>query len=263
MRNPKFLIGAAVSIVAVSVASIAYANTVTQTTDGTVTPRKLPKRTFKPVKLHVRTEATDGNNIPPPANHAVINLDNDLKINANAVPKCDVSQVSGKSTAAARAACKSSLVGVGTAQLLLGAPGSPITGPGTVPVKVSGFNGKPNNAGQPTLILHSDPGFTPVDLIGTLKRSTAGPKFKMALDVIVPPTGGSLKFFDITIGKVNNQLAASPTVVPGPYVKARCKQPDHKFNFFGKFTFDDTGGTYPTTAEGRSASRCKVKHRRR
>jgi hypothetical protein len=77
------------------------------------------------------------------------------------------------------------------------------------------------------------------------------------LDVIVPPTGGSLGAFQVTVGRVLNKLSASPKVVPGRYIGARCGDRNRRFNFHGVFIFDPTGGIYPTSASGRSSSRCR------
>ncbi len=254
MRKRGYLIGALVLSTAITgvTGAVAATRQLNQTVVGDVAPSKLPKIKRRSIALHVRTATADALNpslVPPTANHAYIDFDNDGKIYPGAVPQCPLSSISGKSTADARAACSSSLVGRGSAAIRFGTPGLPPPPGGDVPVIVSAFNGQPSN-GVPTMILHSDPGFTPVDLVGRLVRSPQGPDYGTRLDVVVPPTGGSLTFFDTTIRR------------PG-YIKSRCHDRNRKLNVHGKFNFDDTAGIYPSTAEAFDFQRCTVLRKRR
>jgi hypothetical protein len=256
MRKRRYLIGALVlSIAIIGVTeALAATRTLDQEIVGGVKPKRLPKVKRKSIALHVRTASEDALNpslVPSTANHAYIDFDNDGKIYPRSVPTCPLSSIDGKSTEEARAICNSSLVGKGSAAIRFGTPGLPPPPGGDVAVTVSAFNGEPSN-GVPTMILHSDPGFTPVDLVGRLVRSPLGRDYGTRLDVVVPTTGGSLTFFDTTIHRAG-------------YVKSRCHDRNHKLNVHGKFSFNDSAGVYPTTAEAFDFQRCKVlrrKHRR-
>jgi hypothetical protein len=218
MRISKLMIGAVVVALAVGVTGIASADTVKQVVNGKILPKKRPAAKFTKAKIDVLTDGQPGNsaNIPPAANRAQVSFDKHIKFTTSAAAKCNSADIAGDSTATARNTCTSALVGTGTAVLYLGAAGTPKTGPGTVPVTVSAFNA--TIGGGPGLLLHSDPGASPVTLEGKLTNTIHGGKYKKMLDVTVPPTGGSLGEFHVIVGKVKNPTLGSATTVPGPYV---------------------------------------------
>jgi hypothetical protein len=253
MRMRRLLAAMLALALALTAAGAVHAasRSVKQAITGQVKPRKQPKRKFRNVKIHIRTataDAADSSLVPPVANRALIDFDNDLIFRPRSAARCPLSRIDGKSTADARSACRKALVGWGKAGLRLGNPGDPpLTS--DIPVKVSAFNGQ-LSGGHPTVILHSDPGFTPVDLIGRLIKSPRGRDWGRRLDVTIPPTGGSLTFFDVTVKH-------------GRYVRARCHDRNHRWNFHGRFLYDDSGGTYPASADAYAKQRCYVKRLRR
>src|SRR5262245_18015525 len=278
MHKRRVLIGALALTLCVGVAGVAFGatRTVKQTITADISPIKLPKKKKVNAVIHVRTATSDAASpancptpttctgiTPPVANHAFVDFDNDIAFNPGAVAKCNLSSISSQNTAGARAACASSMVGKGSAQVILGgipgmSAGLPANG---LPVVVSAFSGQPQN-GHPTLYLHSKPAGAPaVVLIGELINSPQPGDYGKRLDVVVPPTGGPLTFFDTFVGKVT-QATGSANVVKGPYVKARCHDRNRLFNFHGKFNYDDSAGTYPASAEGTDTDKCKVKRRR-
>src|SRR5262245_26853027 len=279
MQKRRALFGALALTLCVGVAGVAFGATrsARQTILGDFSPVKLPKKKKVPITIHVRTATADAadpascnssthvcsGTTPPVANHAFIDFDNDLAIFPNAVPKCSLSSISSQNTAGARAACASSMIGKGSAQVILGgvpgqSAGLPANG---LPVVVSAFNGQPQN-GHPTIYLHSKPSGAPaVVLIGELINSPQPGDYGKRLDVNVPPTGGPLTFFDTLVGKVSQPTGAA-NVGRGPYVKARCHDPNRLFNFHGRFNYDDSGGTYADHADAFDTDKCKVKRRR-
>jgi hypothetical protein len=267
MRNRKLILAAAALAVSVGVASVAWAALpVDQKVQGKIAPKKHPKKKYTKATLDIVTDAQSGDNIPPGASRALVHFDDDIKFYSGAAAKCNPGSIAGQPTAQARVTCKNAMVGIGDAVAWLGTPGTPKSGGVQFPVNVTAFNGTPAG-GRPTVLLHSDPGFTdPVTLIGVLKNSTKGRDYGKMLDVPVPDGGFILAQFHTFIGKVRNPTLASASVVPGPFVKARCKDRNRRLNFFGSFTYGLTGiapNDYPTSDSGQSFSRCKVKPRRR
>jgi hypothetical protein len=255
MRRIRLLLAATTLALAVGAGGTAHGLTVDQVVKASIAPKKHPKKRFTNAKLFILTDGRTGENIPPAANRARVSFDNDIKFRPRSVPKCPRAAIAGQLTPAARAACRNALVGVGRATLYLGAPGTPKSTGVTIPVTVSAFNARVG--GGPGIYLHSDPGFTPVTLEGRLVRSNRGRDFGRMLNVIVPPTGGSLGAFRVTVGRVLNKLSGSPKVVRGKYIGARCRDRNRRFNFHGVFNFDSTGGIYPTSAADRAFSRCR------
>jgi hypothetical protein len=267
MRKRKLLVVAAALAVAVGVASVAWAALpVNQIVAGKIMPKKHPKKKFTKSKLDILTDAQSGTNIPPGASRARVHFDDDIKFSPGVTAKCNPADIAGKNTNAARAQCRSAVIGLGDADAYLGQPGTPKSGGVVFPVQVTAFNGTPAG-GRPTVLLHSDPGFTdPVTLIGVLKKSPKGGDYGKMLDVPVPDGGFILARFHVLIGKVNKPTSGDASVVAGPFVKARCRDRNRKLNFFGQFDYGLTGiapNNYPTSDTGQSFSRCKVKRVRR
>ena len=269
MRKRMYLVGALTLAFAVSISAIAVgARTVSQSTVADVcapknalckTPIRTKKRKFKPAKLHVVLAARDstdpeacrttadtnpanprGCHVPPSSNLVHVDFDNDIKFSPGAVGKCNPATINGDSTATARSQCASALVGTGSGFGRFGTVGTP--GGGDVPVTLSGFNS--TNANQ--IIFHVDPGFLPFDLVGTLVNSPQPGDFgkRLSTPVVAPNV---LVRFDITINK-------------GGYVKARCKDPNRKFNFHYRFNYGDRGAganQYPASTDTTYVDKCK------
>jgi len=286
------LLGATALAVAVGVSSIAFAATrsVNQTATGNISPVKLPKKTFKNTKLDYLTttkDSADSSNcvspnppadgscrVPPTADHAYLDFDNDIRFKPASVGKCQqnndgTTTIDGLTTNQARTKCKSALVGVGSAVARLGAVGGP-TASAPVPARVSAFNGTPNGSGNPTFILYVDPGFSPFALIGKLVNSSQAGDYKKRLDLPVVSPGTTLIRFGTTVGHVKNPSLGpsgdnAGNVAPGPYIQARCRDKNHVLDFHALFHYGDTGiapNDYPAAASAFSTDKCKVKRRR-
>jgi hypothetical protein len=250
MRKRKFLVGALVAALAVSlgVAGVSYgAAGQKQTILLGVKPLKLPKVRKKPVALHVKTTTTNpsaANQVPSPATLAQVNFDNDLAFFPGVAARCPVTAVANKSTANAKLACPKAIVGGGAAEVFVP------TGPTTHVVfnaEITEFNGLPSG-GNPTIILHN---YVPdlalgQDLIGVLRKSHAGRDYGKRLDVSIPPLplGAALTRFDTRSGNGFKR----------GYVKARCHDRNHRLNTKALFRYQD-GSSLPAS----SSVRCRIK----
>lgn len=251
----KYLALAVTGAMAFGVVSFATADESVQKITSTITPKQLPRTTYKNVTLRndIRTfpDRTADPNLdqPPSANRTLVDFPSNMKFNTNAVPKCKVGPagLEGTTTAQAKSKCGlASQVSVDgttkshahvTVDTNKNAPGSPTAG---IDVVVTAFNGKLNAAGQPTLYLHAKPignaaGLPPTILVGKLLNSPlAG--YSKRLDVNVPALdAGSIDDFLVTVNK-------------GSYLQSRCNVLTN--NFRAQTFYDNhvpTVDTYSTT----------------
>jgi len=194
-------VGLAVSFGATSIAFAAgAADTQDAFVDGKVSPSKLDKKKYKPVKLFlgVRTEIPGGVTGTQSNPHAeFISIPKNVKINTKGGAVCTSLPPSGSTPDQARAACPGkSYLGSGTAS---------IQGPGGVQINditVSVFRGPAKNGVQlhtysPTLLAAAP------TVLGSIVKSNAGGKFGSALSVPNAPETGSLMLtgFNATINK--------------------------------------------------------------
>jgi hypothetical protein len=208
-----------------------------------IKPTTLPKTTYKNAALIVHTHTTYAH--PASAtqggfvDRTQLFFDNDGKINATGVPRCDKSSISGTITMQqAMTACGTAKVGSGTAAALLGT--SAVHGCALV------FNGKPNAQGQPTDLIFTrfqvpgniscanpatnTQGNATVLLDGTVKPNPAslGPDFQGGKMLDVPNIPRTLPLIDYNV-----------TTQRGSYIQSRCHDADKRLNIKGKFTYSD------------------------
>jgi hypothetical protein len=206
--------------------------------DGSVKPKKLDKKKFKPVSLFsgVRTETNITGLQQNPVTE-YLSYPKDGKFDFNAGSVCTTLPPNGSTPEQARAACpKDSYIGSGHAE---------VWGPGNIPtapdLTVSVFRG-PDKKGiqlhtySPTLLTAAP------TVQGTIEKSDAGKEFGYALSVPNAPQTGALLIteFSATIFK-------SSKIILG-----RCK--DKTMTFQRRVTYAD-GST--ETAE--TTQRCKRK----
>jgi hypothetical protein len=224
---------------ALAVAGIAMAAT-TSTFAFKFSPSSVPKTTFKAGSLFTDLEThytTPGNNIPGGAvERTQIYLDKNFKINPNAAAKCSKNQLANKTMKDAMAACKSALVGKGTAQ-------ATANGAFNINGCVLLFNGKPLNnhptlqvftrvqASNPSTISCADPanntkGNATILLTGELKPATA--PYGKVLDVNHITQAAT---FPLTIFKT--------TIKKGNYVSARCAAADKTWRMQTTWTYNN------------------------
>jgi hypothetical protein len=252
----KYLIAVVVAVVsALALTSVAQADDI-QSITAKLTPKKLPKKQFKPAQIYIEilTQDNEGERQPPSAFNTKVNFPANMKFDTKKVPKCKATeaQLQGTSTENAIAACGSKSV-VSKGSKLPTSPGhqggtsawvvidtGPVTDPLQVPVRVTAMNGHEKN----TLFLHSRAeslGVTTV-LVGQLKNGPKG--FGSQLDVTIPPLAlGAIRRF-------------TTTVKSGKFVQARCKSKNMKFQAVSMY--DDHAKTTDDYT-----TKCKQKRKRK
>lgn len=81
---------------------------------GGISPTKLPRNRRVPIsaRLNARFGTTDGSH-PPAITSVVADFDRTIRVNARGLPVCRKSQITNRTTAAARRVCRRSIVGTG------------------------------------------------------------------------------------------------------------------------------------------------------
>jgi hypothetical protein len=230
MRNRKYLIGALVGVIGVlAFSGIASATPTGQTLQTTLAPTKLDKKKFTGVSLHNIISTTfDNFSTSQSPRQTVFTIPPDVKIPNNGnVPACQLSQIQGKFTAQAQAACPQSIVGGGTVQVNGGAIGGTVTF----------FSGGPK-----TIYVQTDigPGATSLTIIGTAAGKT------LTFSNIPNTPGLVLTKFDTTFNKRKTGKNLW-------YVTARCGKKK-------KWSTTETTSFYSgETLSASSTQRCKQK----
>ena len=230
MRKLSYPIGALLALVVASalMAGTASATVNSQTYQSTVAPKKQQAKAFGRASLSTVID-TQYQGFTPAPSQTVIKFSKDIKFTPGKTARCPLSSIQSKPTAAAKAACASSVVGQGDAQLNNGGLNAVITA----------FNGPPS--GGATVYLHVDinNGSLIIDLTGILNT-----KANTLTVAGIPNTPGSvLTHFAVTINKVKTGKGTF-------YVGARCKK--KKWVNSETTTFADG-----TTKSGTSVQKCK------
>jgi hypothetical protein len=235
--------------VALGSAAVAMAVPNTQTIDGTVKPKKLPKKgKAAPIKLVVDVSASNSgnpNSVPFPTTRARVDFDKDVKYQQKGYPTCDFSGFSAATTTtAAKDECGDAQIGTGGAnvQVPTGAGAPPIQ----VPAQVTVFNGK----GKGIILFTSNTLSGGTVLPGKIKKSDAGGPYGVMLDVTVPPLAGGaavIQQFDATVKKTYRSGGKKRSIL-----SSTCK--DKKIKFQARFT-DNQG----QLASGTDTFKCTQK----
>ena len=234
-------------VVALGSVGAATAAVNTQTINGTVKPKKLPKKgRGKPIKLVVDVSSTNSGNpnqIPNATTRARVDFDKDIKYQQKGFPTCDTSGFSSATTATqAKQECGDALIGGGGAGIQVPtAVGAP---PVEVAATVTVFNGK----GKGIILFTSNPLSGGTVLPGKIKKSDAGRPYGVMLDVPVPPLAGGaavIQQFDATVKKTYKSRGKRRSIL-----SSTCK--DKKIKFQARFTDDEN-----QLATGTDTHRCK------
>jgi hypothetical protein len=225
-------------VLAFGLAAVATASPPTQTFTGQVSPSKLPKRSFAPVRAHFDLDihSTDAA-LPPKLQTATIQFDNQVKVDAKGLPTCPTAKLENTDTPSARKACGDAIIGTGFANAKVQFPDqAPIDAPSGITL----FNGPPQG-GNPVIIIHAYitvPAPTTFIVPGVLHKAGGG----LQVTFQVPPIAGgygTLVHFDTSINrryKVGGKTKS--------YALAKCSK--GKFTLGGSFTYDD-GTTNPSS----------------
>jgi hypothetical protein len=231
IRRMYFTVLGLVVAGAVAVGGIAMAAS-SSTFSFKAIPSKAPKNRYKAGALF--TDLKTSYTIPAdPVERTQIYLDKYFRVNPNAATKCSPSQLSAKTMAQAMAACKTALVGKGTATAQASF--------GTINACVLLFNGKPQS-GNPTLQVFTRAQATPNSQISCANPATnnQGNATVLLTGVYRGASGKYSRVLD-----VNKITQASPfpltryvtTVKRGNYASARCAAADHLWHMQIKWTY--------------------------
>jgi hypothetical protein len=212
------------------------------------TPDEVPKATYAKGSLfvHTHTNYTGGTR----TDRAQLFFDDDLRINARGIPRCDPGRIQGQIT------MEQAMVRCGTARVGSGRAEANAALPGDAKACVLVFNGMPS-AGRPTLLLFTraqvtgniscaDPatntsGNTTVLLEGLLRGASGD--FGTQLDIQRIASAALLPLSDFKV-----------TVRRGNYVSARCNDRDRTWNLRARFTYVQPTSSQTVT----SSQRCRV-----
>ncbi len=207
----------------------------TQSMEVTVSPSKLPKKTFGPatLKVNVKTGTTTAaNGVPSPAVHDVIDFDKNATIATKGLPTCNATVLQSASTEVAEQKCGRAKIGTGTSTTLL-----PLGQTQAEIAKVTAFNGVPQG-GKPVVLLHAY-GTSPVQttlvltgVVSNYNKEGYGPR----LDVTVPPIAGgtgAITNFTVTINKKWTYKGKQMS-----FISSKCPA-SKKLKARGAFTFKD------------------------
>jgi hypothetical protein len=173
------------------------------TDDGGIAPSKLPKHGKAPItaRLYGEIETRDGTH-PPPVQTLDIEVDKSIAIDAVGLPACRAAQLAARSTAAAKQACGSAVVGAGSAEVEVEFPEQkPFRSTGPVVLFNGGVRGRTT-----TLLLHAYvnvPAPTAVVTKATVTRVSRG-RFGLRIAAEVPRIAGgsgSVTMFELRVGR--------------------------------------------------------------
>jgi hypothetical protein len=227
----KYVILAVMALASMVMASVASADDI-QSIDAKLTPTKLDKKKYKPMKMviDIRTKNNTGAEVnadqPPTATRTDVSFPKNLKFDTKAVPKCksNPGELSNANAAQAKQLCgpKSQVsIDSGTRSVITidTNPFVPDGANTTLAVVVTAFNGAEKNS----IYLHTDPPIpTKPVLVGKLVKGKA--PYSNVLQVKIPPLGA---------GGISQFLT---TVKAGKYIQGRCKSKKNPFAATTTFT---------------------------
>jgi hypothetical protein len=173
------------------------------TDDGGIAPDKLPKRGKAPItaRLNGKIETRDGTH-PPPLQSVEIEIDRTIGVDAVGLPACRAGQIQSRTSAAARKACGSAIVGSGKAEVEVAFPEqAPFRSTGPLVLFNAGVQGSTT-----TVLLHAYvnvPAPTAIVTKATITRIDRG-RFGLRIAAKVPRIAGgsgSVTMFDLKVGR--------------------------------------------------------------
>ncbi|HEU5062258.1 MAG TPA: hypothetical protein VFT79_03770 [Solirubrobacterales bacterium] len=212
-RHPIFLI-ALTAALALLFAAVAFADlggnskvwcagNICVTDDGGIAPDELPKRGKAPVtaRLNGKIETRDGTH-PPALQSIDLDIDKTIGIDAVGLPTCKSGQIQSRTSAAARKACGSAIVGSGRAEVEVAFPEqAPFRSTGPLALFNGGVQGRAT-----TVLLHAYvnvPAPTAIVTRATITRINRG-RFGLHIAAEIPKIAGgsgSVTMFDLEVGR--------------------------------------------------------------
>src|SRR5215210_5070052 len=233
-RYAAILALALAGAVAVAGIALAAANGNSSFITGKFQPNLVPKKKFHKGKItiHSHTDfAAPGNRPAGGFTHRVqIKIDDDIKFNTKGVAKCNPNGFTSNETmASAMTKCGDAKVGKGTAHTANGFAACVLV-----------FNGKKQNNHR-TVILFTRVTFGPTAVCSSPRTNTSGNASTTLVGELKGASGDygtQLDVNDIDQGQLPLDDFVA-TLKRGRFVKARCHDSNHKWNFKGKHTYSD------------------------
>lgn len=210
-----------------------------------ISPTQLPAKGNAPVEVTSIVKIGNRDGSPPPRlREFVLQFDRNGRLDTRGIPVCTQAKLAGKTTSAARKACRKSIVGKGIGKAL-------VTFPGQQPVKISSplllFNG-PRSGGMPSLIAHAyeripEPKALLIPIpIERINKGRYGYRVKITLPEIAGGYGAAT-LSEATIGLTRKVKGRSVG-----YANAHCV--GGRLQVYGTLSFDDGGFANGTVAQG-------------
>lgn len=229
----------AVAAAAIAIAAkptVVRAGNLVITLNGGVSPTKLPRHRLAPITLNVSGSiATTDESQPPAAKQITIDFDKHGTVNAKGLPVCRAGELEARTTAAAKAHCKTAMVGTGKTTVRVAFPEQkPFTSTGPLVL----FNGGVHH-GITTLFIHAyvevpaPTALVTVVRISKIHQGNYGNRSIATIPVIAGGSG-SLTDFNLTIHRTFKRSGTKQS-----YLLASCATG----KFFAHGTVAFTGGT--------------------
>ncbi|HEY8809646.1 MAG TPA: hypothetical protein VIM28_06460 [Solirubrobacterales bacterium] len=184
----------AASAVSCTLSSCPGFQTLVATLGATVSPSKLPRNDYMPITANLFGKISTRNGTHPPAfREAVVDIDKDVKVNANGYPVCKAGSRDVRDPAAAKRACGNTILGEGKAEVEIAFPEQK---PIKVPSPLLVFNGG-EKGGKVTLLIHAVipvPAPTAIITTVTITRKGSGIHAVAQIPVIAGGSGSFLSF---------------------------------------------------------------------
>lgn len=173
------------------------------TDDGGISPSKLPKRGTAPVtaRLNGIIETRDGSH-PPALRSIQMDIEKTIELDAVGLPTCRTGQIQSRTSAAAKKACGSAIVGLGKAEVEVAFPEqTPFRSTGPIVLFNGGVKGRTT-----TVLLHAYvnvPAPTAIITKATVTRINRG-RFGLRVAARIPKIAGgagSVTMFDLRVGR--------------------------------------------------------------
>jgi hypothetical protein len=214
MSRNSFRAGAAAAALALIFAAVASADlggnekvwcagNICVTDDGGIAPSKLPRRGKAPItaRLNGKIETRDGTH-PPALQTIDLDIDRTIAVDALGLPRCRKGQIAASTTAVAKRACGSAIVGSGSAEVEVAFPEqAPFRSTGPIVLFNGGVRGRTT-----TLLLHAYvnvPAPTAIVTEVTVTRIDRD-RFGLHIAARVPRIAGgsgSVTMFDLRVGR--------------------------------------------------------------
>jgi hypothetical protein len=204
--------------------------------NGGVSPKRLPRNQLAPIALRVSGDisTTDGSH-PPAARTVIADFDRHGTVNAKGLPTCRIGQLVARDTRAAKAACRSAIVGSGKTTVRVAFPEQrPFFSTGPLALFNGGVRG-----GTTTMYIHAYVNVpAPTALVTTVRiRKVRKGRFGTRATATIPVIAGgsgSVTSFDLKVQRSFRRNGRRQS-----YLLARCANG----RFFAHGTVAFAGGT--------------------